>query len=297
MSPPKKNHKANTCDFAQLFRKLENRRGDLRLNLQPVGDMLFMKCPDPFADKMHNSSARAAAAIVASSMFEHCALARSFKRVVCYSLGNLILVVEDDSVATIDKTECGAEEVGDAVLHRGHRGEPDPLTLADPGSEPADIHLRLRHVRVAVSRQAARECDPGLYFSGALETQTFWVSGRPLGKRSVLKNEPGLLRKDIEQWEEQKDEVLRVMTCFLTRLRESACGEAARSPWAKKFVCEWRSGWSTVRLWYGEPEADGAVIQFSRFPYLLSEDIRQLLEEMVVSARQELRVRWNSRGH
>lgn len=269
--------------------------------------MLFMKCPDPFADKMHNSSARAAAAIVASSMFEHCALARSFKRVVCYSLGNLVLVVEDDSVATIDETECGAEEDRDVILldaraagampHRKHRGEPDPLTLGDPESEPADNHLRLRHVRVAVSRQAARECDPGLYFSGGLETQTFWVSGRPLGKRSVLKNEPGLLRKDIQQWEEQKDGVLRVMTCFLTRLRESACGEAARSPWAKKFVCEWRSGWSTVRLWYGEPEADGAVIQFSRFPYLLSEDVRQLLEDMIVSARQELRVRWGSRGH
>lgn len=285
--------------LAQLFHEIDsrgysrNRSTDLRLNLQPVGDMLFMKGADPFADKTYSPLSRAGAAIVASSAFEHCALARSFKRVVCYWLADLLLVVEDGSVATIDKTECGAVQYvedggGDVDAHmarmmpqRGHEGEPDPVALAESESELTDVHLRLRHVRVATSRNAARTCDPSLYLSGAVETQTFWVSKVRPGVEYRLKSEPGLLRKDIEQWEDEKDEVLRSFTCLLTRLQESACGEAARNPLAKKFVCDWRVGWSTMRLWYGPPDADGGAIQFSRFPYLLSEDLRQVLEEIL----------------
>lgn len=181
---------------------------------------------------------------MASSGYEHCAVARSFTRVVRYRLAGLLLVVEDGSVATIDKTDCGAvgdvEESGDDVPldahtarmmpQQEHRGHPDPIALGESESEHADVDLRLRHVRVASDRKAARQCDPSLYLSGTLETQTFWVAGWPKGEGSNLKSEAGLPRTDIEQREEEEKGTLRKFTCLLTRLRELACREAAWSP-------------------------------------------------------------------
>jgi hypothetical protein len=267
-----------------------------------------MRSADPSADKTPRHRATERAVLEPPGARRCCPLAGVYKRVVRYRMADLMLVVKDACLAVAgsrdaDKESNKEEEMVETEEEKEEEqekelkaGEGVPVcgevryahesALADThwaGAMPLMEHClggdqEVQHVRV-VGEGTRRHCDAGFYFSRADKVQNFCahlgqdgglVVGRPMERKP----------KDADAWEAEHAEVLRAMAYLLDRTREIVCREAEANPGAK-FAGYWRTGFTMFKIWFAGPEVDGGVIQFSRCPYLLSEDIRRKLEQML----------------
>jgi hypothetical protein len=305
----------DAATLAHLFRLVSSPPAHYRapfwLNLQAVGPVLFMRSADPSADKTPRHRAAERAVLGSRAAVARCCCCPLstgvYKRVVRYRMADLMLVVKDACLAVAGSPDAERENDDDQEEQEPEEQQQQQQQEEEEGVVPVcgevryayesaleDTHFagvmplmehrlggdqeterEVQHVRVIGASFLSR-CDGGFYFSRADKVQNFcphtdWDGGLVVG--GPMERKP----KNVDAWEAEHADVLRALAHLLDRTREIVCRETERNPEAK-FAGYWRTGLAMFKIWYAAPEVDGGVIQFSRCPYLLSEDIRRMLE-------------------